>query len=224
MKKRLSILIVLNAINFFVKGQCTSTIIPTVVFGTPGSYAVGSGQSNPIQICSNVVVYDTLGGSTQKKYYLMPGAALYLKNTFSHFVYMQGNSTLTKLGSGGGTTFVYYEASATTTGSFTPAPVTCSAVSFPTVSCSGVTGINKSEPREFINIYPNPATDKLFVNAEDDDSIQLELLTITGVSLQTTMFEKGKPLEVSHLQPGFYFLIIRKQGIKVLSKQLLISN
>jgi hypothetical protein len=210
----------------FSKAQCTMTITPTIVFGTPGSYTIGAGANSPIQICSNVSLYDTSGNTSQRKYYLLPGANLIIKNTFSHFVYMQGNSTLTKIGAGGGSTFIYNEPASTLTGTFSPASTTCNAVSFPTLACSNpTTGIGQNNSSNLISIYPNPAKNQITLNNENSSIFNATLINMLGQKIRTFEVENGKnSIDISALSDGIYFINICDKNNMIASKKLIISK
>src|SRR4051812_40852454 len=101
----LTALLIISSITLS-KAQCAPTGTPTQVFAF-GVYTVS--PNNTIvtrQICSNTTVYDTIGGGTQKTYYMDMGATLYLKNHASTQVYMKGNSVLSVLQQTAGSTGV----------------------------------------------------------------------------------------------------------------------
>jgi len=227
MKLKLCILSVLiTGAAHLLNAQCTMTITPTIVFGTPGSYTIGSSPSSPVQICGNVALYDTSGGTSQRKYYLLPGASLIIKNTFSHFVYMQGNSTLIKIGASGGSTFIYNEAAATLTGTFSPAATSCSVVSFPTVACTGTaTSLSENNFSNLISIYPNPVKNQVTINNENSSGFNCTLTNALGQKIKLFGIENGKTtVDLSNLNDGFYFLTISDKNKMISTKRIIISN
>ena len=206
------------------KSQCTMTITPTQVFGTPGTYSIGPGNTGGlyIQICSNVTLYDT-SGSNQRKYYLLPGANLIIKNTFSHFVYMQGNSSLTKLGTSGGSTFVYYETTATITGTISPSTTSCSAVSFPTISCSS--GIIEKANSQNISIYPNPASDHITIVNDNSNTLNGVITNKLGQKVRSFSIENGNRIvETNDLAAGLYFLTITEKNKLISTQKIIITK
>lgn len=64
-------------------------------------------------------------------------------------------------------------------------------------------------------VYPNPATDRLFINYRNDTEVlTLRILTGSGTILKTRTVNAGSgfSLDVSGLPPGFYFLELIPEG------------
>jgi hypothetical protein len=185
---------------------CTMTTAPQVVYGTPGTYTIGTGTPLYIQVCSNVTLYDTLG-SNQRKYYLLPGANLVLKGTFSQFVYMQGNSSVTRLGTNGGTNYINYEPTATINGTFQTSTNSCVAVSFPTLACSTANGIKEYSGRDLLTVFPNPANG--FVNVINDHSEEVTASVVNSVGKieRVVGLKKGlNSIDLYGLEEGIYII------------------
>lgn len=69
------------------------------------------------------------------------------------------------------------------------------------------------EALEIYSLYPNPSTSELFINK--DESIKIDRVSISDISgkiLKEMNYESGKPVNVSDLLPGMYFLHI--QGVQ----------
>jgi hypothetical protein len=194
------------------KAQCTKTQTAQTVFSTPGAYTVGlSGVGPYIQICPNVLIYDTLG-SNQRQYYLLPGAQLVLKNCFSQFVYMQGNSSVTRYGSGGNSTTVYYETTATVNGTTMVSSTTCAAVSFPTVSCSA-SGIKEHLQADLLSLYPNPANDHVVINNDHLTSLTGIIANSIGKTERVITILPGKnTIDLYGLNEGVYTINVINNG------------
>lgn len=66
-------------------------------------------------------------------------------------------------------------------------------------------------PTSIINIYPNPATDKVFI--ETTKSIQIQLLNLQGKILFEKYIKSNEYIDVSYLNNGIYFL--KSEGISI---------
>jgi hypothetical protein len=224
MKTKLSFIIMaLFGLTGICKSQCTMTTPSQTVFGTPGTHTIGTGSILYIQICPNVLLYDTMG-SSQRHYYLMPGAQLYLKNGFSEYVYMQSGSGFTRVGSGGNSATVYYEPSTTITGTMVSS-FSCSAVSFPTVSCSAATGIREYENNDLLQVYPNPASG--FVNVINDHAGELTATITNAVGKLeriVTLSAGNNTIDLYSLNAGIYFISVSEEkGIIARGKIMIVD-
>jgi PKD repeat protein len=87
-----------------------------------------------------------------------------------------------------------------------------------TVSCTGITGINKDEIAQ-IKIYPNPATDVLSLSSQ----VQMKSLVIFDVVgkqiLAKELNDNFSRLSISGLEPGIYFINIKTEE-GVITKKL----
>jgi hypothetical protein len=90
---------------------------------------------------------------------------------------------------------------------------------------SQVTGFSESKPDHNIRIYPNPASDKLYISKMDKVN-ELEVLTISGSRiLSKTITESDAELDISTLAPGIYLLKLLN-GTQVINatKLIIIRN
>jgi hypothetical protein len=84
-----------------------------------------------------------------------------------------------------------------------------------------VTGVSQTRPGQNIRIYPNPASDKLYI-AHLDQINEVDVLTITGNKvLSKTINESETEMDISTLPPGMYLLKLRND-MKVISTSKLI--
>jgi hypothetical protein len=90
---------------------------------------------------------------------------------------------------------------------------------------SQVTGIGQSRTDQNIRIYPNPASDKLYI-ARPDRINKLEVLTISGSKvLSKTINESETELDISSLPPGIYLLkLCNEMEVINTSKLIIIRN
>lgn len=71
-------------------------------------------------------------------------------------------------------------------------------------------GISNPSKSSLLNIYPNPANETLQISFKDFSSGNVRIVTTSGsVVRQFTMKNATESLDVSHLNPGVYFVIFR---------------
>lgn len=89
------------------------------------------------------------------------------------------------------------------------------------VTVSLCTGIEESENTEIMNLYPNPASNVVTVNA--DGLSQIELLDVSGRMIQNLpVFNlKQADLNISNVPAGIYFVRITIHDGTVVSKRLI---
>ncbi len=210
-------------ISFASNAQCTAGNTPTQIFSL-GIYTVAPNSGFVVrQICSNTTVYDTIGGGNQKQYYMEPGASLFIKNAATTQVWMRGNSSLTVITGTMSFVSVYKEAAATTSGTFTPAPTTCSAVSFPTVSCT--LGINQKANEKAISVFPNPASDHITIINDNAATLVGVIINKIGQKVKTITIENGnKIVDVSDLAAGIYFLNMSEKNKMISTQKIIITK
>lgn len=79
------------------------------------------------------------------------------------------------------------------------------------------TSISSEHILSRLNIFPNPASDKITVIASDN--IQVEILSIEGKLMQSTYItENTSSIDISKLLPGIYFLCGTTEGISKTAK------
>jgi hypothetical protein len=79
------------------------------------------------------------------------------------------------------------------------------------VNSSNKLGIENqnTNPKKTIQIYPNPASDKLFVNATNQEIQKIQLIDATGkVVYSDNKVEKEQSIDLSHLSSGLYIIQI----------------
>lgn len=68
-----------------------------------------------------------------------------------------------------------------------------------------------------ISIYPNPATDQLYIESNQTAIAAIRLVSILGVELEAHFNQNDRSLSVAHLAPGAYFLSITTETGQVFS-------
>lgn len=93
-----------------------------------------------------------------------------------------------------------------------------------TIGSCIVTGINdlpSASNSEFVEVFPNPAKNKLFLRFINNiNRFEAKLININGDIL---LISNNKEIDVSGLQPGIYFLNIQA-GNQAARKKIIISN
>jgi len=79
-----------------------------------------------------------------------------------------------------------------------------------TVSHLGIEAVTFKPPRPYFNIYPNPASDKVFISLGGFDSAEISILDYTGrriegAAIQSEQFE----IDISTFPAGLYFVELR---------------
>ena len=76
-------------------------------------------------------------------------------------------------------------------------------------SCDTIIGIPET-PLSNIHIYPNPATDQLYISLPDNTpTAQLELYSLLGAKLLQTQVHHQTPIDISQLPKGMYVYRLR---------------
>lgn len=60
----------------------------------------------------------------------------------------------------------------------------------------------------YLGIYPNPATDKIYLQCSDDASYSLTLLDAGGRTVVNQTVQCGQPILLSGLEPGYYTVCV----------------
>lgn len=81
------------------------------------------------------------------------------------------------------------------------------------------TGIHDVRASDLINVYPNPASNQLFIELNDFKNTKVEIFNIEGKLLQrTTLISSKTTLEISNLTSGIYFVKIKSDKGVVMKK------
>lgn len=78
-----------------------------------------------------------------------------------------------------------------------------------------VTGLEDEMENRNFEIYPNPATEKVWINVLEEGTYWLQLIDLTGrtlISNTVDMNAEDFMLDISTLNPGTYMLLMRKDG------------
>ena len=87
-----------------------------------------------------------------------------------------------------------------------------------TVFVTGGNGIKQLANNEEINIYPNPANSKIYI--ESKSVIEVKLFGLLGNEIITT---KEKEIDVSNLREGIYFIQVNTNG-RIYTKKIIVQH
>jgi hypothetical protein len=73
-----------------------------------------------------------------------------------------------------------------------------------------------------IDIFPNPARDRIYLDVKDVKEINLSMISLDGRTVIEDMIQANEPIFLDEIPPGLYLLTIRNETGKLLSTQKLI--
>jgi aminopeptidase N len=82
--------------------------------------------------------------------------------------------------------------------------------------------INSLTASNTIAIYPNPASEQVFISLSDNRKVSVWLSDINGKILRTTTLEGNGILKINDFNKGPYIVLIKDESTGVISKQTLI--
>ncbi|PLX02901.1 MAG: hypothetical protein C0595_08900 [Marinilabiliales bacterium] len=76
-----------------------------------------------------------------------------------------------------------------------------------------------------ISVYPNPATDQLFIKSSKNMNCKIQMIDIYGAIVGEYMLENNSNIDVSNLSSGLYFINIKDLNTQnVTVKKVIIRN
>lgn len=77
------------------------------------------------------------------------------------------------------------------------------------------TGIDESVAQRTMKIFPNPVNDSFTLSNTSEEINEITIYSIEGIKAGTYQIESStKTLNISHLNPGIYFIAAGKETIK----------
>lgn len=81
------------------------------------------------------------------------------------------------------------------------------------------TVLNDIKIEDKMILYPNPASDKLYLKNVNDENLNISIFSISGLQLlKITALKSSEPIDISSLPKGFFVLKINDQAIKFTKK------
>ena len=81
------------------------------------------------------------------------------------------------------------------------------------------TVLNDVKIEDKMILYPNPASDKLYLKNVNDENLNISIFSISGIQLlKITALKSSEPIDISSLPKGFFVLKINDQAIKFTKK------
>jgi len=74
-----------------------------------------------------------------------------------------------------------------------------------------------------IKIYPNPATNMLFIEVKNHENLTAEFITIEGRIVLDTNVNSDKSIDVSSLKSGVYFVTLKSNETKIYTQKIVIK-
>ncbi len=73
--------------------------------------------------------------------------------------------------------------------------------------------IDLSENQPKINIYPNPAQEKIYINLSNNDNKTIQLYNQLGeIEFYTSTMKTNTEIDITKLKPGIYYLLIKDKN------------
>lgn len=83
----------------------------------------------------------------------------------------------------------------------------------------------EEKPSISVNIAPNPATDFVTVNATGVSSVSVRMVDVLGnLVLSETNFTTKKTIDVSRFRNGVYFIMIDAEGMKPITRKVIVRH
>jgi hypothetical protein len=86
------------------------------------------------------------------------------------------------------------------------------------VSCQTPTSIQPSFKHNSIELFPNPANDKLYISGLDNQS-EVQLFSVNGKVISSTTLQPNMPLQISDLTTGVYYIQIQLSNGQMLYRK-----
>lgn len=212
------LILILITVNITIKGQCSPTVSPVEIF-PPNSVSTSTSNIGLQYLCGpNTILYDTIP-TFCREVYLDNTSTLFLKALCpaEDWIFLKNNCTLNIMTGSSGIIQIIAEPGAiinhpTGSQSYTSHTITCSNITYPSVSCSNnITENSKNEI--YFKTWPNPATNKINVNVINSEKeltniyiknqLGENILTIEGLNSEI------KEISLENIPSGSYYIHIK---------------
>ncbi len=69
-----------------------------------------------------------------------------------------------------------------------------------------------------IHVFPNPASDHIYLQTDNNNSGDLEILSLSGITVKKAKLSTNQKIDISELSPGIYILKIEQEGKQTFKK------
>ena len=159
------------------------------------AWNVDTTQSNWYDFPTSDTVKNVIGGDWKSYAFNPPPGAWALADSLTYFV-QTSNEDMYRI------VFKSWEGSAT--GNFSFAKTLASTI-----------GVSENAI-EVLNFYPNPATDKIYI--ETEESLNVEIFNLNGQLIQSVEIEQSENISVSNFKTGTYIVVAKGQQNVFVSK------
>lgn len=74
-----------------------------------------------------------------------------------------------------------------------------------------------------IKIYPNPASDKIFVEGINQENLNAEFITLEGRVILNKNLNSDNSIDISGLNSGIYFVTIKSNQNKIYTQKIIVK-
>ena len=85
----------------------------------------------------------------------------------------------------------------------------------------GVVGLRAQSAKPDLSVYPNPATEYIFVQDNNDAVGEIQIINLIGKKVKLFTFSKGEQFYVADLPKGMYLVQILDHNKNILKTQKL---
>lgn len=71
-----------------------------------------------------------------------------------------------------------------------------------------------------IHVFPNPAGDHIYLQTDNNNSGDLEILSLSGITVKKAKLSTNQKIDISELSPGIYILKLEQEGKQIFKKLL----
>lgn len=79
---------------------------------------------------------------------------------------------------------------------------------------NGTTRVNNVIENNDLQIYPNPATNYLYIKNLPAGSHKITIFNLTGIEVLSTEIAMNSPMDISSLNKGIYIILINAKALK----------
>jgi hypothetical protein len=231
MKNLLSVLVLLT---FLSRAQCNYSVIPNEIYYPGQTVSVpASSMILNMYICGpSAVIYDTLDPVSAKYriVYVSSGSTYHYKYTGTSngmsLWAKNGSTVVIYPGTNTGSSFSIDKEPGATITNLSTGTVTinnCASITGPSANYCSPTGIAvQTSVDSGTRVWPNPATDRLFIRSTSVGEKTICIINVIGETLCTLNGIQNEELSLSEFPAGMYYLAITSDGLTETKKIMII--